>query len=727
MSKAGINRNLPNDAYEAATNANNPNNVNVFATLADIVAGQGNIILSGGVVTPTGTGLTYDITAATYIIQGTVYNSPTDTFTLSNGDATFDRKDVIALDDTGNVVVIEGTPSASPVKPQVDSLTQVEATFITVPAGATSIPATTELIYDENAQVVGGEWDTTTTASVNLADTANPYNGTIHIGTTGSFGTNKNITFDQTSYTLNGGVLTMRMSAKVDMTSPGTRLYVGFFVGGSLVGNSVSIGGTASPTFGFDGSIVGSYQLIAIPIASFGGLPASIDELRIFTLSGANASEFDLDYIRIIEGIPTPPENPIYLNDLEDVVLDFDPDAGVQDDDGKLLYYDTATGKFITNELVNHTSRVINAKKGPFPGTISKGQAVYLTGYDSDLHTVELAAAGDVNKMPVVGIAGEPMNNTDEKHVVIGGLITGLDTSGAVSDINPGGETWVEGDILYMSITPGGLTNVRPTGASVNIQEVAKVVDVSATAGKVLVMDSHLADLPNITQNSFWVGDANSQPQENTPTQVTALLNLFTSALKGLVPASGGGTTNFLRADGSWAAPAGGGSSKFAHTTYAYDFVGASGTWNGNTIGAVGSTEYDDRWRVASFAGTGQPDGFYINFRLDNQYTAGTNIRVEFDFATLVGAGGGNAHFAVGLCEPETVNNNFGSETTTTYITQDIAVQPGDRIATYSATFSGTNLEPGDQISILVYRDPGNAGDTNNETLYVSTILIEEV
>jgi hypothetical protein len=39
----------------------------------------------------------------------------------------------------------------------------------------------------------------------------------------------------------------------------------------------------------------------------------------------------------------------------------------------------------------------------------------------------------------------------------------------------------------------------------------------------------------------------------------TALLNAFTSAFKGLAPASGGGTTNFLRADGTWAAPPGGG------------------------------------------------------------------------------------------------------------------------------------------------------------------------
>lgn len=42
-------------------------------------------------------------------------------------------------------------------------------------------------------------------------------------------------------------------------------------------------------------------------------------------------------------------------------------------------------------------------------------------------------------------------------------------------------------------------------------------------------------------------------------TTATAFLNAFTTSLKGLVPASGGGTTNFLRADGAWAAPPGGG------------------------------------------------------------------------------------------------------------------------------------------------------------------------
>jgi hypothetical protein len=48
-------------------------------------------------------------------------------------------------------------------------------------------------------------------------------------------------------------------------------------------------------------------------------------------------------------------------------------------------------------------------------------------------------------------------------------------------------------------------------------------------------------------------------PEDLTGTQATALLDTFTSGAKGLAPASGGGTTNFLRADGTWAAPPGGG------------------------------------------------------------------------------------------------------------------------------------------------------------------------
>lgn len=56
--------------------------------------------------------------------------------------------------------------------------------------------------------------------------------------------------------------------------------------------------------------------------------------------------------------------------------------------------------------------------------------------------------------------------------------------------------------------------------------------------------------------------------EEVTGTQATTLLDVFTSGLKGLAPASGGGTTNFLRADGTWAAPAGGGAHNLLSATH---------------------------------------------------------------------------------------------------------------------------------------------------------------
>jgi len=48
---------------------------------------------------------------------------------------------------------------------------------------------------------------------------------------------------------------------------------------------------------------------------------------------------------------------------------------------------------------------------------------------------------------------------------------------------------------------------------------------------------------------------ATGNVEDLTATQATALLNTFTSTLNGLATASGGGTTTFLRADGTWATP----------------------------------------------------------------------------------------------------------------------------------------------------------------------------
>jgi hypothetical protein len=80
----------------------------------------------------------------------------------------------------------------------------------------------------------------------------------------------------------------------------------------------------------------------------------------------------------------------------------------------------------------------------------------------------------------------------------------------------------------------------------------------AATIANDAVTNAKLANMATATikgRTTAGTGD----PEDLTGTQATTLLDTFTTSLKGLAPASGGGTSNFLRADGTWAAPSGGG------------------------------------------------------------------------------------------------------------------------------------------------------------------------
>lgn len=81
-----------------------------------------------------------------------------------------------------------------------------------------------------------------------------------------------------------------------------------------------------------------------------------------------------------------------------------------------------------------------------------------------------------------------------------------------------------------------------------------------------------------------------------TSAQLTSDINNFTSSLPGAAPASGGGTTNFLRADGTWSAPAGGGVSLSTNNTWTADNIWGNGRpWvDVRAYGAVGDGTTDD-------------------------------------------------------------------------------------------------------------------------------------
>jgi Protein of unknown function (DUF2793) len=88
-------------------------------------------------------------------------------------------------------------------------------------------------------------------------------------------------------------------------------------------------------------------------------------------------------------------------------------------------------------------------------------------------------------------------------------------------------------------------------------------ISVEPSSGLVSLTDNSignaaLADMPAARLKGRAGGTA-GDPEDLTAFQATALLNQFSATLQGLAPPSGGGAAAFLRADGAWAAPAGGG------------------------------------------------------------------------------------------------------------------------------------------------------------------------
>jgi hypothetical protein len=233
-------------------------------------------------------------------------------------------------------------------------------------------------------------------------------------------------------------------------------------------------------------------------------------------------------------------------------------------------------------------------------GAIARGDAVYVSGYSigQDLPLVSLADASNIATMPAFGIVEDAsIANNSNGSVYISGRLEGMNTVG-----------FSAGDILYVSnvgTTGNTLTATKPTGTDI-IESVGEVLRSHASLGRLEIELTGIEGLPNLANTKVWIGDASGVPQEFalsgdvsmtaggavtigtdavtyakmqnvvadnvflgnnsgagsivdelTATEATAMLNVFTSGLKGLAPLSGGGTTNFLRADGTWAAPAG--------------------------------------------------------------------------------------------------------------------------------------------------------------------------
>lgn len=117
------------------------------------------------------------------------------------------------------------------------------------------------------------------------------------------------------------------------------------------------------------------------------------------------------------------------------------------------------------------------------------------------------------------------------------------------------------------------------------------------------VLDANItnAKLANMATNTIKGNNTGGSavPLDLTATQTTAMLDAVTSGAKGLAPASGGGTTNFLRADGTWTAPPGGGgltasgppsTGQTAEWSTATNLVGVTPTGTGSYVKGTSPT-----------------------------------------------------------------------------------------------------------------------------------------
>ncbi len=152
----------------------------------------------------------------------------------------------------------------------------------------------------------------------------------------------------------------------------------------------------------------------------------------------------------------------------------------------------------------------------------------------------------------VTGILPVANGGTGANTLTANNIILGNGTS-AVSFVAPGtsgnvltsnGTTWTSAAAVDTGITQ--LTGDVTAGPGSGSQ--------AATIANNVVTNAKLAQMATLTiKGNNTGGTANAI--DLTVAQVNAILPVFTSTLNGLAPLSGGGTTNFLRADGTWAAP----------------------------------------------------------------------------------------------------------------------------------------------------------------------------
>jgi hypothetical protein len=286
-------------------------------TLWNLVV-TGNKLLNGGASYVSG--LTFSITPLNYIINSVIYEITGQTFvTLNSGDTTYGRIDVIVADISGNTGFVEGTPSPNPEKPDIDESTQVEVTFVSVPANASTPNITTELIYNEN-DGPPSEWlfSTNNPTRIKGNSTNQFYSGTKSIELSGVTSSTSIINLSSSTQFDTSQYSTLQFAIKNRIPNNTTNQLRFTFrnVGGAQIGNLVIM--NAANTAGYiqySSTNTSTWQLISIPLWKFALTNTIVNSLQIQIVnSSTNQSNLFLDKIELVEGIVDAPPTNSWIN-----------------------------------------------------------------------------------------------------------------------------------------------------------------------------------------------------------------------------------------------------------------------------------------------------------------------------------------------------------------------------------------------------------------------------
>jgi hypothetical protein len=111
-------------------------------------------------------------------------------------------------------------------------------------------------------------------------------------------------------------------------------------------------------------------------------------------------------------------------------------------------------------------------------------QAVKVSGATGGRLSVGLAQGNtDLNSADTIGLVTETIATNQEGFIITVGQLLDINTTGSLQ-----GETWADGDVLYLSPTTAGrLTNIKPTGATGHIVVMGYVEYAHANNGAIYV------------------------------------------------------------------------------------------------------------------------------------------------------------------------------------------------------------------------------------------------